>query len=74
MRKNAGRLVAVIGTSVLFALIHGHVPSLPGLFILAVALALIYERTASLWAPICLHAGFNGLSILGALICPDFPK
>ena len=74
VRKNAGRMVAVFATSVLFALIHGHVPSLPGLFILAVALALVYERTGSLWAPVCLHAAFNGLTIVGAILFPDFSK
>lgn len=74
VRKNAGRLAAVLGTSVVFALIHGHVPSLPGLFVLAVALALVYERTASLWAPVCLHAAFNGLTIVAAIFWPDFAK
>ena len=74
VRKYAGRLAAIVGTSVLFALIHGHVPSLPGLLILAVALALIYEKTASLWAPVCLHAAFNGLTIVAAIFWPDFAK
>lgn len=74
VRKNAGRLAAVVGTSVLFALIHGHVPSLAGLFVLAVALALIYERTASLWAPVCLHAAFNGITVVAAIFWPEFAK
>ena len=72
VRKGAGRMAAVVATSVLFALIHGHVPSLPGLFILAVALSLVYERTGSLWAPMGLHAAFNGLTIVGAILFPDF--
>lgn len=73
-RKFAGRWPAIIFTAVVFALIHGHLPSLPGLMILAVTLALVYERTGSLWAPIGLHALFNGLTVLAAAIWPDLAK
>lgn len=74
MRKYAGRSIAMVGTSALFALIHGHVPSLPGLFLLAIVLSLIYEATGSLWAPISLHAAFNGFTILIALFWPGLAK
>ena len=73
-RKYAGRLVAIFCTSALFALIHGHVPSLAGLFILAVALTLVYELTSSLWASVCMHAMFNAITIVGAIFFPDFSK
>jgi len=73
-RKFAGRWPAIIFTAVVFALIHGHLPSLPGLMILAVTLALVYERTGSLWAPVGLHALFNGLTVLAAVIWPDLAK
>jgi membrane protease YdiL (CAAX protease family) len=74
VRKYGGRMAAVIGTSVLFALIHGHVPSLPGLFLLAVGLALVYERTGSLWAPVGFHAAFNAITIVAAVFFPDLAK
>lgn len=74
LRQTGGRFVAIAITSVLFALIHGHIPSLAGLVILAVGLSLLYEKTGSLWAPILLHAAFNGLSIYGTLQWPDLMK
>lgn len=74
LRGWAGRAAAVVGTSILFALIHGHAPSLPGLFVLAVALALVYERTGSLWAPIALHATFNGITVIAAITWPQFAQ
>jgi membrane protease YdiL (CAAX protease family) len=74
LRQTGGRFLAIAVTSVLFALIHGHIPSLAGLVILAVGLSLLYEKTGSLWAPILLHAAFNGLSIYGTLQWPDLMK
>ncbi|MFM8831742.1 MAG: lysostaphin resistance A-like protein [Spartobacteria bacterium] len=74
LRQTGGRFVAIATTSILFALIHGHIPSLAGLLILAVGLSLLYEKTGSLWAPILLHAAFNGLSIYATLQWPDLMK
>ena len=74
LRKSSGRMPAIVLSSIVFALIHGHLPSLPGLFLLAVGLALVYERCGTLWAPISMHAAFNGLTILAAIFLPDLPK
>ena len=74
LRQMGGRLLAIAVSSLLFALIHGHAPSLAGLMILSVGLSLLYEKTGSLWAPILLHAAFNGLSIYGTLQWPDLMK
>ena len=74
LRKSGGRVTAIVVSSVLFALIHGHLPSLPGLVVLAVGLALVYERCGSLWAPISMHAAFNALTIAAAIFWPDLGK
>lgn len=74
LRQIGGKFVAIAVSSLLFALIHGHGPSLAGLMILSVGLSLLYEKTGSLWAPILLHAAFNGLSIYGTLQWPDLMK
>ena len=74
IRQVGGRWAGMAVSAVLFALIHGHIPSLPGLVILAVGLCLIYEATSSLWAPIALHAGFNALSIIATLQWPELLK
>lgn len=67
IRQHLGRWPAILINSAVFAMIHGHVPALLGLFILAVFLTLIYEHTGSLWAPIILHAFFNSVTIIYSL-------
>ncbi len=68
LRRFTGRLPAIIVTSVLFAAVHLHLPSMLGLGLLAVMLCLLYERTGSLWANICVHATFNSISIVLLLL------
>lgn len=74
LRSRWGRPAGILVSSALFAAIHGHAPSLPGLMILAAGLALVYERCGSLWAPIGMHAAFNGLTISAALLWPGLGK
>jgi len=74
VRQSYGRMAALLVSSALFALIHGHMPSLPGLAVFAAGLALVYERCGSLWAPILMHAGFNSLTIVAAIFWPDLAK
>lgn len=70
MRQVGGRWCAIATTSLLFSAIHLHMPSLPALFLLGVALCLIYEITRRLWIPFVLHAIFNGISATVALLWP----
>jgi membrane protease YdiL (CAAX protease family) len=74
VRAQWGRTAALVVTSVLFALIHWHAPALPGLTLVGLGLALVYERCGSLWAPIAMHAAFNAFNIVAALTWPDFVK
>lgn len=74
LRQWWGRLAALAASSLVFALIHGHLASLPALFLLAAALVLIYEATGTLWAPIAAHALFNGINIAAAIQWPDLMK
>ncbi len=67
----ANRWWAIMIASVVFALIHigSVVPvtlvvALPAYVVLAMGLGYVYEKTGRLWAPIFIHAAFNGLSIL----------
>lgn len=57
-------VLALLVTSVLFALPHGHVINA---FILGVVTTLLYVRTRSLWAPIGMHAIGNAISVFGGL-------
>ena len=63
---------ALIGSAVLFALIHGSIFVLVPIFGLGVALAVLYRSTGSLPAAMVMHAGFNGITLsLGLLVRYD---
>ena len=53
--------IAVAGSALVFAFLHG-VPSLiPGILVLGAILAWVYERTRSIWVPIVLHGTYNAI-------------
>jgi hypothetical protein len=60
-RYGAGR--AVIAVSVVFALVHGHVPSLVPLFLLSAALCLAYIYTESIITSMVMHSAFNAMTV-----------
>jgi uncharacterized protein len=74
LRRYTGRWWAMVTSALVFAAIHAHIPSLAGLFALAVALTLVYEGTGSLWAPILMHSLFNGITVVFTLAWPDLVK
>ena len=61
------------GASLVFAMIHANFKTgenwqvLPGLFVLALILGWLYERSGSLWPGIVVHIGFNALNVIMAL-------
>jgi membrane protease YdiL (CAAX protease family) len=71
IRRYGGCIPALLTSSLLFAAIHDHLPSAPGLFVLATILCLLYERTGSLWANITLHAAFNASTLICLIFWPD---
>jgi len=53
--------LAIAGSALAFAVLHG-VPSLiPGILVLGAILAWSYERARSIWAPIVLHGSYNAV-------------
>ena len=63
-RKKFSPMIAVLATTVLFSALHasqsmGYWPPLAGIFLCGLLLALLREKTQSLWPPIAFHAGFN---------------
>jgi uncharacterized protein len=54
--------LAFWGTALIFALVHFNLVSFLPLYVLALALAWIYERTGNLFAPIAAHSMFNALN------------
>jgi membrane protease YdiL (CAAX protease family) len=56
--------LAWLGVSLLFAAIHVNLPTLLPLFVLALALTWLYEKTDCLLAPIVAHSLFNTANII----------
>lgn len=67
------RLFALIITAMLFAVVHATLWGLPSLFIVGLGLAILYERTGSLWTNIIAHATFNSIT-LALIIIIDTEK
>lgn len=67
LTRRYGLAQGIVSASLLFALIHFHIPSALPLFLLSIALCLAYWRTGSLWVSIGIHAAYNGVSV-GMLI------
>jgi membrane protease YdiL (CAAX protease family) len=63
IKRYSGCVFAAITTSLLFAVVHGNLPGMLPLFILALILTLAYELTGCLWVPIVAHSLFNLFNI-----------
>ncbi|MGB8168766.1 MAG: type II CAAX endopeptidase family protein [Chthoniobacteraceae bacterium] len=62
-KRYVGAWISGLATAALFAAFHASLTSLAGLFVLAIALTLAYERTGTLAVPITMHALFNATSL-----------
>jgi membrane protease YdiL (CAAX protease family) len=59
------RWIAIALASLLFAYVHApQWPAPIALFLLAMVIGTVYDRTGSLIAAVCMHATFNGISTL----------
>jgi membrane protease YdiL (CAAX protease family) len=56
--------LAWLGVSFLFALVHANAATLVPLFVLALALTWLYEKTDCLLAPIAAHSLFNTANLI----------
>jgi len=63
-KKHAGSTVAALFSALVFAGAHGNIAALVPLFVFGLLLVAVYERTGSIWAPIAVHALFNGTTVL----------
>ena len=62
--KHTGLARGTLLVSLLFAMLHFHLPSLVPLMLLSALLCLVYWRSGSLWIGIGMHGIFNTVSIL----------
>ena len=63
---------ALFGISAIFALIHLDAGTLVPLFVLALALTWLYEKTDNLLAPITAHALFNAANLVLIFFAQNF--
>lgn len=66
LRRRAGILASVLITAAVFALMHGNLVQFASVLPLAVLLALVYERTRTVWPCVLMHLAFN----LVAMVLP----
>jgi membrane protease YdiL (CAAX protease family) len=66
--NGATRWLAIAVVSALFASVHGINWMFAPLYLLSLCLGYAYERTGNLWVPITMHASFNVLSLLMAML------
>jgi membrane protease YdiL (CAAX protease family) len=71
LKGKVGFWHAIWISSLVFAAIHGNLPSLLPLFVLAIALSLLYEWKRNLLAPVICHATFNAISLAFIFCAPD---
>ena len=65
--------LAWVGVSLLFAFIHDDAQIFVPLFVLALALTWLYERTDNLLAPILMHGLFNAANLVLLLVITTWP-
>jgi len=68
LARRLGLGAGIFLSSLLFAAIHMHLPSLAPLLVIATGFALAYIMSGSLWVPIVMHAIFNGVNLLLIII------
>ena len=59
-RGMKAKTAAMVGSALLFALLHVSPLNLLPIFVMGLAFAYVYERTGSLWIAILMHAVNNG--------------
>jgi membrane protease YdiL (CAAX protease family) len=70
-KRYFGRVAAILGSALLFAAVHSHLPSFAPLFVLGSCFAIAYEWSGSIIVPMMMHALFNAVT-LTALAFPEF--
>jgi len=63
LRRFMGLAPAAFLSAAVFGLVHGILPVIAAAFVVGLALAYIYERTGSLWAPTIVHATQNCIAM-----------
>ena len=66
--RGRGLWMAAVASGLLFGLAHGELLQLPGLSLVGIVLARVYERTQRLLPSVLVHVGFNSLTVVALLM------
>jgi membrane protease YdiL (CAAX protease family) len=64
LRERCGTPAAVTASALLFSLLHGIPWLVPALAVVGAVLALVYEKSGSLWVAVLVHGLFNSTGVL----------
>ncbi|MDJ0942113.1 MAG: type II CAAX endopeptidase family protein [Kiloniellales bacterium] len=64
LRRHLGVLISASISAALFASVHAIPWLMPSLFAIGVVLALLYERSGSLWPAIVVHGAYNAINLV----------
>jgi len=67
LRKHTGAVRATLGSAVLFTVLHWWPAMVPEFLFLGIVLAVVFERTRSLYPSMVMHAAYNAAIILVTL-------
>jgi membrane protease YdiL (CAAX protease family) len=75
LRGHLGVPAAAVASALLFSGLHGIVWLIPALAVIGVILALVYEKSGSLWPAVVVHALFNstGVVLVYLALAQDLP-
>ncbi len=68
LSRRFGTVAGVVGSSVVFALVHGEVILLPGLFCFALILAWLTTKTGRIGPAVVAHMAFNATTVVQLLL------
>ena len=74
LRRYAGRLAALLVTSLLFGAVHAHLPSFAPLFVLGCCFTLAYEWSGSILVSMTMHSVFNAATLVFLAFPSRFPQ
>ena len=72
IKKFGGIWAGALCSSLLFAAVHNSLAAMLPLFLLALLMVWLYERTGSIWTPIAIHACFNAAAVGGTFVVRYF--
>lgn len=64
LRQRFGVPFGVVASALLFSVAHGIPTLIPALAVQGIVLALLYERSRSLWTPIITHGTYNATTVI----------